>query len=1025
MSDSAQSLPSTLLKRLEAGKVIPFVGAGVSMAVRSTAGERVFPSWTELLDKAADRLERENKGKVANLVRSLISLNEPGDLLDAAKRTREALGSGWYEFLKEQLDIARSEIDEDSLALARAVWGINHLVITTNYDRILAWVAPEGNPTIWNIEAKAEMAIAHRDGIRRPTVWHLHGQIDDVANIILTPDGYDAMYGGSGSESRYVAALATLRDFLSSYTFLFVGFSLEDERFGQQLRYLNQVFSGGNGPHYIILPEREKSRAEALAFPVEIISVVDHGAPLEDLLMQLRNPSVAVVSDPGNAQTSSSAIVSLPSGTPAYNPANPTVSIPFRPKGDQVIGRTEALQRVRDQLTSGKQTSIGQTAAFQGIGGLGKTQLAVEYAWKFKDEYPNGVIWINADQDIAAQLVELSVKARWVAPESEIQLTIEIATHRLQSYSNCLIVFDNVDTIDRVRAFLPEPSANPHLLITSRTEQPGFVPVEIDTLKESEAVDLLLQEANRSALAEDELQAARDIAATLGGLPLALELAGAYLRHRPIPLRSYRDLLSANLKAALPPKFLSSHTRHEADLYATLRIGEDVLSEAPLLGGILNLFAWSGTAPIGDTLLRQIVGAKTNLELVDALSLAEALRFIKRDTQDAGYSMHRLLREVRREDAPIAEHRDWVRRVCVATADWFIARRPNSGEFREFLREIDHLRAWREIAVALDLDVGARLQWLEAYPHFHNGDYRDAIAVVQRAEEMFRRSGGTDTELYAHLQADLGTLHGRSGNHKKSIDLLTKALKTRLDIDGEESEEAAQVYGHLADAYRDTGRYQIGLKYAQKRRSILSSLLGEDGIGTAIAEANIATMQHSLGQYSAAVHTAMKAVEKLQAKVGNIDLRTAYALGALGICEADIGDFNSALKHFDMALDAKKDLIGDQHPDHAVTLLNIGLTLVRAGQAEDAVTHLETALSVLRSRVGHGNPWTKEAVLALASVYDVLGRKPDAVRLIDDQLRRLPQQHASVEELKRERRSLLNVGRKNNTGAAPFRKRRR
>src|ERR1041384_4590532 len=101
--------------------------------------------------------------------------------------------------------------------------------------------------------------------------------------------------------------------------------------------------------------------------------------------------------------------------------------------------------RVRKQLTSGRRTFIGQTAAFQGLGGLGKTQLAVEYAYRFKDEYPNGVIWLNADQDIEAQLTDLAEKAYWIAPESEHKYKFEVARHRLRTYSDCLILFDNLE----------------------------------------------------------------------------------------------------------------------------------------------------------------------------------------------------------------------------------------------------------------------------------------------------------------------------------------------------------------------------------------------------------------------------------------------------------------------------------------------------------------------------------------------------------------------------------------------------
>ena len=266
---------------------------------------------------------------------------------------------------------------------------------------------------------------------------------------------------------------------------------------------------------------------------------------------------------------------------------NMSFYVPYRQKGDQVIGRAEALNAVRDQLTKGHRTSIGQTAAFQGLGGLGKTQLAVEYAYQYKDEYPNGVVWINADQDIDAQLTELAEKACWIAPESEHKFKLEIAKQRVKSYSDCLIIFDNLVHSEDIKDYLPEPTARPHILITSRFEQPGFTPVPLDLLDEDLSLKLLIQEAGREPEEPSEIDAARNIAKKLGGLPLALELAGAYLRHRTnIGWSQYYELLDKNIKAALPEKFLGgSFTQHEADLYSTLKINEEVFKEEPLLEG--------------------------------------------------------------------------------------------------------------------------------------------------------------------------------------------------------------------------------------------------------------------------------------------------------------------------------------------------------------------------------------------------------------------------------------------------------
>lgn len=96
--------------------------------------------------------------------------------------------------------------------------------------------------------------------------------------------------------------------------------------------------------------------------------------------------------------------VTLPPARPRYHPSNPVFHVPFARKGSQVIGRDKAIAKVRQQLSEGRRTAIGHTASFQGLGGLGKTHLAVEYTYQYRDSYPNGVIWLNADQDIDAQL---------------------------------------------------------------------------------------------------------------------------------------------------------------------------------------------------------------------------------------------------------------------------------------------------------------------------------------------------------------------------------------------------------------------------------------------------------------------------------------------------------------------------------------------------------------------------------------------------------------------------------------------
>jgi hypothetical protein len=555
------AIPRTLEERLRSSKIVPFVGAGVSMAVRNKETDApLFPSWKQLLERAAQRLEEEQKRADAQLVRSLLAIAKL-DYLEAARRARDGLGGAvWVEFLKEQLDRPWEHVDDESLSLARAVWKLgSQLVITTNYDRVLHLACPQPNDLrSWDIEAPAEQVGALRTGVQHPTIWYLHGCIDNATSLILTPDGYSHLYPEAGeAENCYRAALTTLHTLLASHTLLFVGFSLDDAYFGLQLRAVHEIFHGIPGPHYALVRAADQERVRALNLPVEIVTFENFGDPLLELVRALGNLVLRTEAFEG-IQTSSPTPSAPASPSVSYDPRNLVFFVPYRPKGDQVIGREEALRRVRDQLTHGRRTAIGQVAAFQGLGGLGKTQLAVEYAYRYRDVYPQGVIWLNADQDLDAQLIKISDEARWIAPESEHKDKLAVAQQRLRTSSNCLIIFDNLEDPQVIAAYHPEPQAEPHILVTSRTEQLGLTPIPLDPLDEALSLQLLLQEAGREPVGEAEWRAAQDIASALGGLPLALELAGAYLRHRPIDWQQYRKLLQRNLRVALPKRFLKA-----------------------------------------------------------------------------------------------------------------------------------------------------------------------------------------------------------------------------------------------------------------------------------------------------------------------------------------------------------------------------------------------------------------------------------------------------------------------------------
>lgn len=953
------------------------------MAVREAGGDRrLFPGWGQLLTRGAQRLKDENNAVHASLVSNLLSLKPP-DYLGAARYARDGMGAAiWFDFLKKELDRPPESASSESLDLARAVWSLgSKLVVTTNFDRVLHWASPvQGGPASWDITAPVELASMLRGELPNPTVWHLHGQIHNASRLILTEDGYSLLYTPSQSgdaDAPYRAALEMLRSLLASHTFLFVGFSLDDVFFRRQLDEVNRIYEGAGGPHYVLMREADVAHGLREEKSVKVVTFSAFEAPLLELVRELGAIAAAQAASPAAGADSRADDKRAPV-VADYDPRHTPFFVPFRQKGDQVIGREAALQAVREQLTSGHRTPVGQTASLQGLGGLGKTQLAVEYAYHFRDTYPNGVIWLNADQDIDAQLTDLAEKARWVSPLSEHKYKLETATRRLRTYSDCLIVFDNLEDPQAIQDYLPEPQADPHILVTSRFDQPGFTPIPLDLLSESLSIQLLQQEAGRKPEGEAEEQAAREIARALGGLPLALELAGAYLQYRQISFQQYRDLLRQGLKTATAIKlFGGSFTKHETDLYSTLQVNEEVFEEEPRLRDILDLLTWSGSAPMGLSLMCQLLNVEDPVELTSALGLGTLLRFLQKTSNANSYAIHRLLSQVHREERPLSARQDWVSDVCVRAGEWFQARRREFTDLPSFEAEIDHLKAWQEHAERYGPKLAARLIWLQHYPPYHRGRYREAKALVESALQSFGRNQISDDGLKASLLDDLGSCHYSFQDYQKALGYAEESLAIRSNLFGEVHADTADSLTAVGISHNGLLNYQRGLGYCERALDVRLKLFGENHPDTARSYASVS------------------------------------------VCHVRLKDERRALGYAEKALNIQLSLHGERHPSVAYSLTLLGGILNNLGELKRAKEHAEKALSVYREHLGDQHSETIICAVGVAMIYRNMRRPRQGFQLLDELLHRVSEdapRYNVLKEMHAEFKKLISGRRRATTG---------
>jgi WD40 repeat protein len=268
--------------------------------------------------------------------------------------------------------------------------------------------------------------------------------------------------------------------------------------------------------------------------------------------------------------------------------------VPFA-TDSELIGREVELERLHNRMKSG--ATRFRRAALVGMGGIGKTQLAVEYARRHRKEYPGGIYWVNAAAPLVAELATLAERLDLrEEPASEAERPgrrLRAFERHLHENPNALVIFDNLADPLALR----EPTAGVvlwelpcHMLFTTRrreTDAP-FETISVGALPENAALHLLLASNARRALLdggrEDELQAAKAICRALGHLPLAIVLASKYLGKssgRSLTLFDYLQrlrreggLATADAVKVAPARLA---TQHDAAVTATLRNQWDAL----------------------------------------------------------------------------------------------------------------------------------------------------------------------------------------------------------------------------------------------------------------------------------------------------------------------------------------------------------------------------------------------------------------------------------------------------------------
>ena len=295
-------LPNGLVNALRDKKVIPFVGAGVPMDVRTAdLGDSAFPSWDSLIKELRGALVGEGHGAIASRLDGESSV--AGNFSPETEEEKFVVKKAFNQVLLKHVDIDYEQIDASTTALARLAWRLSDgKIITSNYDKLLAWTHASPQRVRRIAPGTQEMQTFLNEG--RPVVWHLHGHVEDLNRIVFFKDEYSRLYSSGSADSSDEEEERDRRTFefafrrvLSECNLLFIGCSLDDpfllgfiKRAEHDRINVKQHYALVRESEYRQVKDRLKQRNIG---SITLIKFPDYGAPLYQVLEALCAASFA------------------------------------------------------------------------------------------------------------------------------------------------------------------------------------------------------------------------------------------------------------------------------------------------------------------------------------------------------------------------------------------------------------------------------------------------------------------------------------------------------------------------------------------------------------------------------------------------------------------------------------------------------------------------------------------------------------------------------------------------------------
>jgi tetratricopeptide (TPR) repeat protein/DNA-binding XRE family transcriptional regulator len=669
---------------------------------------------------------------------------------------------------------------------------------------------------------------------------------------------------------------------------------------------------------------------------------------------------------------------SSPVAAPALVPERllPLWNVPYR-RNPFFTGREDVLIYLHSQLTATSAVALNQAQAISGLGGIGKTQIAIEYAHRYRDDY-DAVFWVAAAtrETLQADFVALARLLQLPAQDlADQQLIIEAVKQWLTRHEQWLLILDNADELELLADFLPTGDTG-CILLTTRAQATGSLApsILIEQMSVEEGALLVLRRAQllapkallEQASAEDRAQA-ETLVVAMGGLPLALDQAGAYIEETSCGLSGYLELYRTH-RTHLLQRRSAGPAAHPEPVAVTWRLAFLKVEQAnSAAADLLRFCAFLAPDAIpeamiteGGTKLGPLLGpvATDAFILNAAVEVLRKYSLVRRNPDTKTLIIHRLVQAVLKESMDEQMQRQWAERAVCAVNEVF-----PEGYFESWSRcqeYMPHVLACAQLIEQYGLMLSeAALLLQRAGAHAHErAQYRNAESLLQQSIPICQQVLGFESSQTVQSLNYLAETYYEQGKYEQAEPLFQQALAIHEQLFGSEHPRTASSANNLAVLYRTQGKYEQAEPLFQQALAIREQVLGLEHQETAEGLNNLAYFYHHQGKYEQAELLYQRALLIAEQIRGPEHPFTALVLHNLARLYHDQGKYAEAESLYQRALFIRERMLGPEHPRLAITQAFLGRLYRDQGRYAEAELLFQQALTVQEKMLGPEHPDT-------------------------------------------------------------------